>query len=402
VAPLNDIRIIDITRALAGPYCTMMLGDFGADVIKVERPETGDDSRGWGPPFVGKPYSSYPGQSAYFLSANRNKRSLTVNLKTPGGQEIINKLAEISDVLIENYRTGVLDMMGLGFEDLQKVNPALIYCSISGYGRTGPFRAKPGYDAIIQAEGGLMSITGPTQGPPSRVGVPIIDITSGMFAASAILAALLERESTGQGQHIDVSLFDTETVLLANVASSYLLSGEPPQRQGNAHPNIAPYEPFQASDKGFMLGAANQGQWKKLCQLIDRMDMIEDPRFKDNQSRVKNRDELNQILNEIFETRMAEEWLTLLEEAGLPCGPINSIPEVFQHPQIEARGLVQEVDHPQTGKVSLTGFPYKLSRTPVELRLAPPGLGEHNQEILVDLLGYSEDQVKRFKAEGVI
>jgi len=380
----------------------MMLGDFGADVIKVERPETGDDSRGWGPPFVGKPYSSYPGQSAYFLSANRNKRSLTVNLKTPGGQEIINKLAEISDVLIENYRTGVLDMMGLGFEDLQKVNPALIYCSISGYGRTGPFRAKPGYDAIIQAEGGLMSITGPTQGPPSRVGVPIIDITSGMFAASAILAALLERESTGQGQHIDVSLFDTETVLLANVASSYLLSGEPPQRQGNAHPNIAPYEPFQASDKGFMLGAANQGQWKKLCQLIDRMDMIEDPRFKDNQSRVKNRDELNQILNEIFETRMAEEWLTLLEEAGLPCGPINSIPEVFQHPQIEARGLVQEVDHPQTGKVSLTGFPYKLSRTPVELRLAPPGLGEHNQEILVDLLGYSEDQVKRFKAEGVI
>lgn len=402
MAPLNDIRIIDITRALAGPYCTMMLGDFGADVIKVERPETGDDSRGWGPPFVGKPYSSYPGQSAYFLSANRNKRSLTVNLKTPGGQEIINKLAEISDVLIENYRTGVLDMMGLGFEDLQKVNPALIYCSISGYGRTGPFRAKPGYDAIIQAEGGLMSITGPTQGPPSRVGVPIIDITSGMFAASAILAALLERESTGQGQHIDVSLFDTETVLLANVASSYLLSGEPPQRQGNAHPNIAPYEPFQASDKGFMLGAANQGQWKKLCQLIDRMDMIEDPRFKDNQSRVKNRDELNQILNEIFETRMAEEWLTLLEEAGLPCGPINSIPEVFQHPQIEARGLVQEVDHPQTGKVSLTGFPYKLSRTPVELRLAPPGLGEHNQEILVDLLGYSEDQVKRFKAEGVI
>jgi crotonobetainyl-CoA:carnitine CoA-transferase CaiB-like acyl-CoA transferase len=402
VAPLKEIRIIDITRALAGPYCTMMLGDFGADVIKVERPETGDDSRGWGPPFIGRPYSSFPGQSAYFLSANRNKRSLTVNLKTPEGQEIIRKLAEISDVLIENYRTGVLAKMGLGFDDLEIVNPALIYCSISGYGRTGPYRDKPGYDAIIQAEGGLMSITGPSEGPPSRVGVPIIDITSGMFAASAILAALLEREDTGKGQHIDVSLFDTETVLLANVASSYLLSGQPPQRQGNAHPNIAPYEPFQASDKGFVLGAANQGQWKKLCQLVDRMDLIEDPRFKDNQSRVKNRDELNQILTEIFETRMAEEWLALLEEAGLPCGPINSVPEVFQHPQIEARGLIQEVDHPQAGKISLTGFPYKLSRTPVELRLAPPGLGEHNQAILVDLLGYSEEQVKRFEAEGVI
>ncbi|MFL7813225.1 MAG: CaiB/BaiF CoA transferase family protein [Anaerolineales bacterium] len=402
MAPLKEIRIVDITRAMAGPYCTMMLGDFGADVIKIERPGTGDESRGWGPPFVGEPYSIYPGQSAYYLSANRNKRSLTVNLKDPAGQEIVRKLAGISDVLIENYRTGVLDKLGLGFEELQKDNPALIYCSISGYGRTGPDREKPGYDAIIQAEGGMMSITGPSEGPPSRVGVPIIDITSGMFAASAILAALLERESTGLGQHLDVSLLDTQTALLANVASNYLLSGDPPQRQGNAHPNIAPYEPFQARDKGFVLGAANQGQWMKLCQLIDRMDLAEDPRYKDNQARVKHREELNQVLDEIFGTRDAEEWLALLEEAGLPCGPINTVPEVFQHPQVLARDMVQEVDLPAVGRISLTGFPYKLSRTPVELRLAPPALGEHNREILVDLLGYSEEEVEDFQVKGVI
>ncbi len=400
--PLKRIRVVDITRAMAGPYCTMMLGDLGADVIKIERPGTGDDSRGWGPPFVGEPSSGYPGQSAYFLSANRNKRSLTLNLKAPAGQEIIRHLVEISDVLIENYRTGVLDRMGLGYEDLRQTNPALIYCSISGYGRTGPYQDKPGYDAIIQAEGGLMSITGPQEGPPSRVGVPIIDITSGMFAASAILAALVERGNTGQGQHVDVSLLDTQTVLLANVASSYLISGDPPQRQGNAHPSIAPYELFHAQDKGFILGAANQGQWEKLCQLIERSDLFKDPRFKDNQARVEHRQELNQILNQIFKNRSAGEWLSLLEEAGLPCGPINSIPEVFQHPQVLARELIQKVDHPQAGSISLTGFPYKLSRTPAELRLAPPTLGEHNHEILVELLGYREDEVEKFQAEGVI
>lgn len=247
-----------------------------------------------------------------------------------------------------------------------------------------------------------MSITGPREGPPSRVGVPIIDITSGMFASSAILAALLEREGTGLGQHVDVSLLDTQTALLANVASSYLLSDEPPQRQGNAHPSIAPYEPFQARDKGFVLGAANQGQWVSLCQLIDRTDLVEDPRFKDNQARVEHREELNQILGQVFRTRKAQEWLTLLEEAGLPCGPINSIPEVFQNPQVLARDLIQEVEHPLVGRISLTGFPYKLSRTPAELRLAPPALGEHNREILVDLLGYSEDQFEGFQEKGVI
>lgn len=400
--PLTNIRIVDITRALAGPYCTMMLGDFGADVIKVERPGTGDESRGWGPPFVGECEGAYPGQSAYFLSANRNKRSLTVNLKEPAGQEIIRDLVRVSDVLIENYRTGALDKMGLGPDRLLEETPGLIYCSVTGYGRTGPCRDKPGYDAIIQAEGGLMSITGPTEGPPSRVGVPIIDITSGMFAAAAILAALLERDRSGRGQHIDVSLLDTQTALLANVASNYLISREPPARQGNAHPNIAPYEPFQARDKGFVLGAANQGQWEKLCRLLKRPDLLEDPRFQDNRSRVEHRQELNQVLNEIFADREAAEWLALLEEAGLACGPINSVPEVFQHPQVLARGMVQEVEHPAAGRIALTGFPYKFSRTPADLRCSPPCLGEHNQEILADLLGYSGDKIKELQLRGVI
>ncbi len=402
MAALKDIRIVDITRAMAGPYCTMMLGDFGADVIKVERPGSGDESRGWGPPFVGEAYGPYPGESAYFLSANRNKRSITVNFKDPSGIEIIRKLVKVSDVFIENFRTGVLDKMGLGYDALNQDNPGLIYCSVSGYGRTGPYKERPGYDAIVQAEGGLMSITGPKDGPPSRVGIPIIDITSGMFAASAILAALYERQESGQGQYIDISLLDTQAALLANVASNYLVSGEPPKRVGNAHPNIAPYEPFQAKDKGFVLGAANQRQWEKLCDTIQRPDLKTDPRFQTNQDRVKNRAELLQTLNGVFIEKNAQEWLDQIQGAGLPCGPINTVPEVFKHPQREARGLVQEVEHSSAGMVSLTGFPYKLSRTPAEIHQAPPRLGEHNQEILVDLLGYSLAEMNEMGEKGII
>lgn len=402
MAALKDIRIVDITRAMAGPYCTMMLGDFGADVIKVERPGSGDESRGWGPPFVGDAYGPYPGESAYFLSANRNKRSLTVNLKDPAGLEIIQKLVQISDVFIENFRTGVLDKMGLGYDALKEGNPGLVYCSVSGYGRTGPYRERPGYDAIVQAEGGMMSITGPKEGPPSRVGIPIIDITSGMFAASAILAALLERSESGQGQHIDISLLDTQTALLANVASNFLIGGEPPKRVGNAHPNIAPYEPFQAKDKGFVLGAANQRQWEKLCDTLQQPDLKTDPRFLTNQDRVKNRADLIEVLNGVFKEKNADDWLNQIQAAGLPCGPINTVPEVFEHPQREERGLVQEVQHSSAGKVSLTGFPYKLSRTPVETHHPPPLLGEHNREILVDLLGYSQTEMDQMREKGII
>jgi len=402
MAALDDIRIVDITRALAGPYCTMMLGDFGAEVIKVERPESGDESRGWGPPFVGEAYGSYPGESAYFLSANRNKRSLTVNFKDPAGLEIIRGLVQISDVFIENFRTGVLDKMGLGVSHLTEQNPGLIYCSISGYGRSGPYQERPGYDAIIQAEGGLMGITGPVEGPPSRTGIPIIDITSGMFAASAILAALYERTRSGKGQHIDVSLFDTQVALLANVASNYLISREPPKRQGNAHPNIAPYEAFQAKDKGFVMGAANQRQWEQLCETIHQDNLKTDPRFLTNQDRVKNRPELVDTLNGWFSEKKAEVWLSLFQKAGLPCGPINTVPEVFEHPQVQARNLVLETEHSSAGMIPLTGFPYKLSRTPAELHAPPPRLGEHNREILEGLLRYSPEEVSAFQKAGVI
>ncbi len=400
--PLEDIRVLDLTRALAGPYCTMMLADLGADVIKVERPGRGDDSRGWGPPFVGKPYGPYPGESAYFIAANRNKRSITVNLKSPEGQEIVRQLASASDALVENFRTGVLDGMGLGYENLHDLYPCLVYCSISGYGRTGPYAERPGYDFIIQAEGGMMGITGPEEGPPSRVGVPIVDITAGMFAATSILAALRARDHTGDGQLVDISLLDTQVALLANVASNYLIGGAPPRRLGNAHPNIAPYEAFRARDRWFALAAANERQWATLCGAIGRPDLKDDPRFATNGARVSNRPALLELLNDVFAARDAGEWLANLREAGLPCGPINTVPDVFRHPQAQARDLALETEHPTAGSIQMTGFPYKLSQTPAEVRRPPPLLGQHTEEVLADLLGYSADQVTAFREYEII
>lgn len=400
--PLNNIRILDISRALAGPYCTMMLGDLGADVIKVERPVSGDESRGWGPPFVGKPYGPYPGESAYFIAANRNKRSLTVNIQTQEGQEIIRQLARTSDVLVENYRTGALDQMGLGYHDLHSLYPKLVYCSISGYGRTGPFAERPGYDAILQAEGGMMSITGPVDGPPSRVGIPIIDITSGMFAVTAILAALHARNLTGEGQLVDISLFDSHIALLANIASNYLVGGEPPRRLGNAHPNLAPYEEFSARDGWFVLGAANERQWGLLCDMLGRPDMKTDSRFANNGKRVANREALVGELNKIFSQRKVNDWLTEMIKADLPCGPINSIPQVFAHPQAQARNMIIESEHPTAGTVRLTGFPYKLSQTPAEIHRPPPLLGEHTEEVLTGLLDFSPEDVTSMRNKGAI
>jgi formyl-CoA transferase len=400
--PLQGIRVVDLTRALAGPYCTMMLGDLGADVIKVERPGRGDDSRGWGPPFVGEPYGPYPGESAYFIAANRNKRSVTVNLKSPEGQEIVRRLAGVSDALVENFRTGVLDQMGLGYEDLHALNPRLVYCSISGYGRTGPYAQRPGYDFIIQAEGGMMGITGPEEGPPYRVGVPIVDITSGMFAATAILAALRARDLTGEGQLVDISLLDTQVALLANVGSNYLVGGAEPRRLGNAHPNIAPYEAFRARDRWFALAAANQRQWSILCDVIGRPDLKDDPRFATNGARVSNRPALVETLGAAFAARDADEWLAALREAGLPCGPINAVPDVFDHPQAGARHLAMEAEHPTAGPVRLAGFPYKLSQTPAEVRQPPPLLGQHTQEVLTGLLGYSAEKVAGLREREVV
>jgi formyl-CoA transferase len=400
--PLDGIRILDMTRALAGPYCTMMLGDLGADVIKVERPGRGDDSRGWGPPFVGEPYGPYPGESAYFIATNRNKRSITVNLKHAAGQELVRQLAARSDVLVENFRTGTLDGFGLGYDDLRAVNPGLVYCSISGYGRTGPAAGRPGYDFIIQAEGGLMGITGPEEGPPIRMGVPIIDITTGMFAATAILAALRAGDITGEGQLVDLSLLETGVALLANVGSNYLVGGEPPRRLGNAHPNIAPYEAFRARDGWIALAAANRRQWTQLCDVIGRPELVDDPRFATNEDRVAHRPEMVAELEAVFGARDAADWLADLRAAGLPCGPINEVPDVFDHPQAEARRLVVEAEHPTAGPVRMTGFPYTFSQTPADVRLPPPRLGEHNHPVLTDLLGYSAEEVADLAAQGAI
>ncbi len=402
--PLEGIRVIDMTRAMAGPYCTMMLGDLGADVIKVEQPGRGDDSRGWGPPFVGEAEGGlYPGESTYYISANRNKRSITVNLKHPEGAAIVQRLAAEADVFVENYVTGTLDRMGLGYEQLHALNPRLVYCSVSGYGRTGPYAERPGYDFVLQAEGGLMSMTGPENGEPYRVGgIPIIDITTGMFAATAIMAALRVRDRTGEGQWVDTSLLDTITALLTNMGSSYLLTGEAPRRYGNTHPSITPYEAFKARDRWFIVAAANQKQWGIVCDAVGRPELKDDPRFADNGKRVANRAELREILNAAFEVKEAGEWIELLQAAGLPCGPINTVPEVFNHPQAEAREMILTVPHPTAGEVKVAGFPYKFSLTPAEVRLAPPLLGQHTEEVLIDLLGYSAEDVKKLQKEGAV
>jgi crotonobetainyl-CoA:carnitine CoA-transferase CaiB-like acyl-CoA transferase len=400
--PLEDLRVLDISRALAGPYCTMMLGDLGADVIKVELPEQGDESRSWGPPFVGEPYASYPGESAYFMAINRNKRSLTINLKSSEGQEIIKRLAGVSDVFVENFRTGILPKMGLGYEHLHALNPSLVYCSISGYGRTGPYAERPGYDFIIQAEGGIMGVTGPEGGSPYRVGISIVDVTTGIFASTAILAALHAREFIGKGQLIDISLLDSSVALLANVASNYLVGGVEPSRMGNAHLNIAPYEVFRARDRWFTLGAANARQWEMLCEVIDKPELKQDPRFVTNKDRIVNRAALANILNEAFAYHDANTWLEKLQEAGIPSGLINTIQDVFNHPQAPERNFKVEIEHSTAGLVSLPGFPYKMSQTPAELHRPPPRLGEHTEEVLKEILGYSTEKVAFLKERKVI
>jgi formyl-CoA transferase len=387
ITALAGICVIDLTRALAGPYCTMMLGDLGADVIKIERPGRGDDSRAWGPPFAG-------GESAYFLCTNRNKRSVALDLTSDFGRAAIRRLAELADVVVENYKTGSLERLGLGYDDLARINPRLIWASITGYGPDGPDAGRPGYDFMLQAEGGLMSLNGPPEGEPYRVGVPIVDITAGMFAAYAVLAALRARELTGQGQRIDISLLETQLAWLANVGSNWLVGGEVPQRRGNAHPNIAPYAAFRASDRYLALAAANQDQWATLCRAIERPALQDDPRFRTNADRLAHLDELTVELNCVFAGRTSAEWVALLTEAGLPCAPINTVPEAFAMPQAAAREMVLEVPHATAGTIRLAGFPYKFGSTPASVYRPPPTLGQHNEEILVDLLGFGPDEVR--------
>lgn len=375
--PLTGIRVLDLSRVLAGPYCTMVLGDLGADVIKVEAPE-GDETRGWGPPFA-------EGESAYYLCVNRNKRSIIVDFKTEEGQRTIYELIKRSDVLVENFRPGTLARVELDFESVARRNPNLIYCSITGFGQTGPLRDKPGYDFMIQAMGGLMSITGEQDGEPMKVGVAVADLFAGQNAVIAILAALQARTQTGTGQHLDISLFDSQVAMLANVASNHLISGNLPKRYGNAHANIVPYQSFQASDAWFVVAVGNDRQFEKLCGVIGKWGLAGDERFGSNSERVKHREELISILKPSFLTRTAAEWLSLLEEAGIPCGPINTLDKVFSMPQVESRDMLIDMDHAMIGDLKLVGSPLKFSDTPVDYKLPPPRLGEHTEEVLKEL-----------------
>ena len=397
---LTHITILDLSRVLAGPYATMTLGDFGAEVIKIEQPGRGDDSRHWGPPFTDG------GQSAYFLCANRNKRSLTLNLKTEAGQTIFRRLAVQADVVVENFKAGGMERMGLGYESLRADNPGLIYCAITGYGQTGPDRALPGYDTVIQAQGGIMSITGPTSGgtdgEPYKVGVAIVDITAGLQAAVAILTALQHRDRTGEGQHIDIALFDTQLSWLANVASGFLLSGDPPHRYGNAHGTVVPYQTFATADGHLMLAVGNDRQFASLAEMVGEPTWSEDERFATNPARVQFRDLLIPALAAHFRRCATDEWIQRLRAAGVPCGPVNDIPTALETPQAEHRQMVQTVTDGNGDSIPLVGPVPKLDKTPAHIFLPPPLLGEHTNELLREKLALTAEEIDALRDSGVV
>lgn len=394
--PLDGIRVLDLSRILTGPLCSMLLGDLGAEVIKIEIPKTGDDTRQWGPPFI-------HGESAYFLCINRNKKSVTLDLSKAEGREIIYNLAEKSDVLLENFRPGVTERLKLDYPILAKKNPRLIYCSITSYGYSGEYRDRPGYDLILQAMGGLMGITGESQRPPVRVGVALSDIGAGMYAATAILAALAARGRTGRGQWIDVSLLDCTVSWMTYMAANFFATGEIPERMGSAHPTIVPYQCFEASDGQFIaLAVGNDKLFQTFCRAIHRDELAIDERFSTNPDRVKNRNQLVPILEQLFKQKTRDEWLSTLTEAGVPAGPVYSLAEVFSNPQVLHRKMLVRIQHPTAGEISQIGIPMVFSDTIPEIRSPPPILGEHVEDVLGKLLGYDGKRIAKLKNEGVI
>jgi len=400
--PLSHIRVLDLSRVLAGPWAGQNLADLGADVIKVERPGVGDDSRAFGPPWVKDRAGRDTSDSAYFTSANRGKKSITLNIALAEGQAIVRELAGTSDVLIENYKHGDLARYGLGYEDLRKLNPKLIYCSLTGFGQTGPYRERPGYDFMIQGMGGMMSVTGEPDGEPQRAGVPVADIITGMYASIAICAALAHRAETGIGQHLDLALLDSQIALLAYQNTNYFATGTPPKRIGNLHPNIVPYQPFRAADGEVILACGNDNLFRKFCDAAGCPQLAQDARFATNGKRVENRAELTRLIQETFGKRTMAQWVAVLEAAGVPNGPINNLAQVFEEPQVKARGIRFELDHARAGKLPMVASPMRFSDTPLEYRLAPPLLGEHTEEVLGGLLGKSDAEIAGLRAAGVI
>jgi len=400
--PLESYRVLDLSRILAGPWATQMLADFGAEVIKIERPGSGDDTRHWGPPFVCDGEGKETGEAAYFHSTNRSKKSLAVDITKPEGQELIRALAKRSDVFVENYKVDGLKKYGLDYESLRPVNRELIYCSITGFGHSGPYRNRAGYDFMIQAMGGMMSITGEPDGAPMKIGVALADVMTGLYACNAIQAALLHRERHGEGQFIDLALLDVQVATLANQAMNFLVGGNAPARLGNAHPNIVPYQAFAAADGYFILAVGNDDQFARFCELAGRSDLANDPDFATNQGRVRNRLRLVPLIEEVIATKNCSWWLDRLSERGVPCGPINTLEQVFQDPQVRYRGMRVELEQQNAGAVPSVANPVKFSKTPVQYRAASPALGQHSSQVLQDVLGLPVQEIEKLMERGVV
>jgi crotonobetainyl-CoA:carnitine CoA-transferase CaiB-like acyl-CoA transferase len=405
VSALAGVKVLDLTRVLAGPWCTQTLADLGADVVKIERPGAGDDTRSWGPPFLQDDAGRDTAEAAYYLGANRNKRSVTCDIATSAGQALIRQLALQADVFVENYKVGDMARYGLDYASLGALNPRMVYCSITGFGQTGPYKDRAGYDYAVQGLGGLMSVTGERDdlgGGPQKVGVAVADLFTGMYASTAVLAALRHAEKTGQGQHIDMALLDAQVAMLANLGANYLVSGKVPGRMGNAHQNIVPYQVFETSDGHIIIAVGNDSQYSKFCSAIGRKDLGENPKYLKNQDRVRNRATLAPEIAHTLKTRSRDAWLRALEAAQVPCGPINNLAEVFADPQVLSRGMVDTWQHPLRAQVNLVASPIKMSATPVRTDRCPPRLGEHSTEVLQEWLGLSDEDIAQLRSKEVI
>ena len=403
---LGHIRVLDLSRVLAGPWCAQNLADLGADVIKIERPGSGDDTRAWGPPYAKDADGVDTTEAAYYLSANRGKRSVTVDIASPEGQDLLRELARHCDVVLENFKVGQLKRYGLDYESLKAIKPDIVYCSITGFGQDGPYAHRAGYDFLIQGMGGLMSVTGERDdlpgGGPQKAGVALTDLMTGMYATVAVLAALTHRDRSGEGQHIDMALLDTQVAMLANVGSNYLNSGKPPKRWGNAHANIVPYQTFACSDGHIIVATGNDGQYKKFVEAGGRPALAHDARFATNPLRVQNRDVLVPLLADMVKERPRDEWIALLEACGVPCGPINDVGEVFANAQVQARAMAIDLPHPEAGQVTLVRNPIRMSSTQATSAMAPPLLGQHTDAVLREVLGRSEEQIAALRDRGVL